>query len=125
MNAAAVEVTGYYKCESCSALTKTRHTWHQCPVTGRPELLMVEGLRETGLPLVEPYWPREAELDDRLTAAHEEYERAVLAATPDDDDDVEEWRAFDEIDRAEFRRYSDMVEASHEVRLRYSPGGSR
>lgn len=116
MTTEPIPVTGFHACRHCDALAERRHTWHQCPATGRLELCDGHRLLPAGSDVIDPYIPGEIELSDRLTAADKEYQRMVDAFLPTDDDDVEAWRGFRERDSVEHGRLLGMRDAAHMVR---------
>ncbi len=109
-------VTGYHACRHCDALAEKLHTWHHCPATGRMELCDSHRLLPIGSDVIDPYMPGEIELSERLTAAAEESQRKVQAATPADDADDEAWRAWRDVDAAEHGRLLRMRDAAHAAR---------
>jgi hypothetical protein len=56
------------------------------------------------------------EEDARIAAAQKAYDDAIAGKMPADDTDLEAWKAFDVLDRAEFAKYNAVVIEVREAR---------
>lgn len=57
-----------------------------------------------------------AEEEAKIAAAREAYDAAVEGKMPADENDLEGWQAFDELDRKEFAKYHAVVNEVNEAR---------